>query len=296
MTAQNLFILAVDQRPWLLKALFGHPEDATSHERSLTAEAKHLVFEGLLGAMASSVSEGAAILVDPELGPGVPERAGAHGVRLALPIERAGLRVYETEPEDLAGYLQRYQPEFSKVLVRYNPADDAAERKLQLQRLSEASRISREAGTKFLFELLVPATPEQLAEVGGDTERYDYELRPALTRQAMREILDEVGVDVWKLEHQGDLESSRLTVELAREFGGECIILGAGADEETVREWLVTAAQAGYIGFAIGRSIWWESVQQLVTDPSNSDVRDTACNQIAATYTSFVEAFTNAPR
>ncbi|MBK0419412.1 DUF2090 domain-containing protein [Leucobacter sp. CSA1] len=294
MTTDNLFILAVDQRPWLLNALFGHAGEASPDERSLTTEAKHLVLDGLLRAVAESVPRGGAILVDPELGPGVPERAKARGVRLALPIERAGLRVYETEPKDLGGYLRHYAPEFSKVLVRYNPADDPEERALQRSRLAEASHVSRQAGTRFLFELLVPPTAEQLAEVDGDEERFDHELRPELTRQAMREILEEVGVDLWKLEHQGDLESSRRTVELARQHGGECIILGAGADEETVRRWLAIAAEAGYSGFAIGRSIWWKSVQQLVADPADDDVRTAACAAIARTYTEFAEAFVDA--
>ena len=32
---------------------------------------------------------------------------------------------------------------------------------------------------RFLFELLVPASAAQLAEVDGDTDRYDAELRPS---------------------------------------------------------------------------------------------------------------------
>lgn len=294
MTTDNLFILAVDQRPWLLNALFGHDGEASARERGLTTEAKHMVFEGLLEAVSGPVPRGGAILVDPELGPGVPERASAHGVKLALPIERAGLRVYETEPEHLAGYLERYAPEYAKVLVRYNPADDADERALQRRRLAEASEVSRATGAKFLFELLVPATEEQLARVDGDEERFAFELRPELTRTAMRELLEDVGVDLWKLEHQADAASSRETVGLARDHGGECILLGAGADEETVCAWLATAAESGYIGFAIGRSIWWKSVQQLVAAPADDEVRIAGRARIAETYAKFVEAFTGA--
>jgi len=298
MPRDNLLILAADQRPWLTYALFGHTETATAEQRALTTEAKHLIFEGLLTATAGETTPdgvaGAAILVDPELGPGVPERSLAHSIPLALPIERAGQRVYETEPDDLRGYLRTFAPTYSKVLVRYNPADPADERALQRTHLAVASAISRDEGCDFLFELLVPPTDEQLAQLDGDAERYAWELRPELTRQAMREILDEVGVDIWKLEHQGDLESSRQTVELAHEHDGECILLGAGGDIETVNGWLETAARAGFVGFAIGRSIWWEAVQALAAAPTDVGVRSRSLKKIAATYSGFVTAFTRA--
>lgn len=294
MTHDNLLILAADQRPWLTNALFGHTDAATANQRAVITEAKHLILEGLLKATERDAAAGAAILVDPELGPGVPERSLAHGIPLALPIERAGRRLYETEPENLREYLQAFAPRYSKVLVRYNPADPENERALQRERLAEASAVSRDEGCEFLFELLVPATEEQLAAVDGDAERYAWELRPELTRQAMAEIVDQVGVDIWKLEHQGDVESSRKTVTLARSHGGECILLGAGGDTETVKSWLETAAQAGFVGFAIGRSIWWEAVQKLVAAPTDTDVRADSLEKIAATYNGFVTAFTRA--
>lgn len=294
MSHHNLLILAADQRPWLTKALFDHTDAATAQQRAITTEAKHLILEGLLKATETNALDGAAILVDPELGPGVPERALAHGIPLALPIERAGRRLYETEPESLREYLRAFAPRYSKVLVRYNPADSVEERALQRERLAEASAISRDEGCEFLFELLVPPTAAQLEDVDGDVERYAWELRPELTRQAMAEIADQVGVDVWKLEHQGDVESSRRTVELARSGGAECILLGAGGDVETVKSWLEIAAQAGFIGFAIGRSIWWEAVQQLAAAPTDDDVRARSLAKIAATYIEFVTAFTRA--
>ncbi len=290
MTRDPLLILAADQRPWLMNALFGRVGEATAQERAVTTEAKHAILDGLLAAEPTLAGR-AAILVDPELGPGVPERAVAHGVTLALPIERAGQRVYETEAEDLAAHLRAFAPRYAKVLVRYNPADPDDERALQRERLAEASAIARGEGCAFLFELLVPATDEQLARAGGDDERYASELRPELTREAMREIVAEVGVDVWKLEHQGDLDSSRRTVELAREHGAECILLGAGGDVATVRRWLETAALAGFAGFAIGRSIWWEAVQTLAAAPADAAVRASAVETIASRYAEFAETF-----
>ncbi|MGO1972791.1 MAG: 2-deoxy-5-keto-D-gluconate 6-phosphate aldolase domain-containing protein [Propionibacteriaceae bacterium] len=287
----QLFMLAVDQRPWLTKALFGHTGAVTPAERALTTEAKHLVLDGLLAATDQSARGRAALLVDAELGPGVAERARYAGVRLAVPIERAGLDVYATEPDDLAGHLRHLAPEFAKVLVRYNPDGDPDQNLAQRNRLAEASQISRDSGCRFLFELLVPPTPAQLESVAGDQERYANELRPGLTRQAMAELLVDVGVDTWKLEHQGSAADHAATADLARSSGADCIVLGAGAPAEVVDTWLGNARAGGFNGFAIGRSIWWESVQQLADGRAAGSAREKAVAQVADRYRRFVTAF-----
>lgn len=288
MNASNpLFILAVDQRPWLTNALFGHAANVTPAERAIATDAKHLVLEGLLEARTAGDTS-AAILVDEQLGAGVAERATANGIRLAMPIERAGQAVYETEPHDLPAFLARFEPEFAKVLVRYNSEEDAGQNEVQLQRLAEASRISRGSGTRFLFELLVPPTERQLQAVDGDVLRYESELRPLLTRQAMEEIGAQVGVDLWKLEHQDSVESTDAAVRIAKEQSSECILLGAGAASETVKRWLGRAATGGFIGFAIGRSIWWDAVKLNIAEP---DRRPEARSMIASQYREFVRAF-----
>lgn len=294
--ASPLFMLAVDQRPWLTKALFGHTNPATPAERAVCTEAKHLVLDGLLAATAESDRGSAALLVDAELGPGVAERAHFAGVRLAVPIERAGLDVYQTEPDDLASHLRQVGPEFAKVLVRYNPAGDPDRNRLQRDRLAEASRVSRGTGCRFLFELLVPPTPAQSAFVADDQERYAQEVRPALTRQAMEELLADVGVDTWKLEHQGSAADHAATSDLARDAGADCIVLGAGAPAEVVDTWLGRACTGGFSGFAIGRSIWWDSVQQLTDGRIEGADRKEAVDLVADRYRRFVAAFRADPR
>jgi myo-inositol catabolism protein IolC len=286
-TSNPLFILAVDQRPWLTKALFGHTGSVTPAERAIATAAKHLVLEGLLEARTGNDTS-AAILVDEQLGAGVPELATANRIRLAMPIERAGRAIYETEPEDLAAFLAHFEPEFAKVLVRYNIEEDAEQNEVQLQRLAEASRISRDSGATFLFELLVPPTDRQLQSVDGDVVRFESELRPLLTRQAMEAIGARMDVDLWKLEHQDSVESTDAAVRIAREQGGECILLGAGAASDTVKGWLGRAASGGFIGFAIGRSIWWDAVKLNIAEP---DRRAEAQSMIASQYREFVQAF-----
>jgi phosphoketolase len=43
---------------------------------------------------------------------------------------------------------------------------------------------SRAAYRKYMFELLVPATPDRLHQVGGDRKRFDQERRPALASRS----------------------------------------------------------------------------------------------------------------
>lgn len=288
----DLMILAVDQRPWLTIALYGHPGPASPTERAAVARAKHVVLDGLLRAVEGGVDRAsAAILVDEDLGPGVAERARAHGITLSMPLEVGGREVYEDAPADLPAWLAHHRPDLAKVLVRYNPEGDAEANEVQLRRLATTSAASRDAGCEFLFELLVPPTSEQLAR-HGDEGTYDDRERPALTLRAVEEIAARVDVDVWKLEHMGDEAGYRAVTGLAREHGGaRCVVLGAGAPVPVVEGRLATAARAGFTGFAVGRSIWWDAVRSLLA----GEIGDAeAAQQVAARYSRFVTAFASA--
>ncbi|MFI6819812.1 2-deoxy-5-keto-D-gluconate 6-phosphate aldolase domain-containing protein [Micromonospora sp. NPDC050187] len=290
MNQRHLLILAVDQRPWLTKALYGHTGTATAAQRAAICDGKHMVAEGLLAALADEprLAAHAGILVDDTLGPGVPERARAHGVTVSMPVERGGCEIYETEPADLRSYLEHHRPDLPKVLVRYNVEGDADGNRVQRERLAEVAAATRDAGGRFLFELLVPPTPAQLDAVGGDSGRFDRELRPALVHRAMTEILGDMPVDVWKLEHLAAPEHYRTAARIAAETGGECILLGANAPAPQVEGWLTDAAGAGFTGFAIGRSIWWDALRGLL---AGDLARPRAVATVAANYRRFAAAF-----
>ena len=71
-----------------------------------------------------------------------------------------------------------------------------------------------------------------------------------------------------------------------------CIILGRGEDDEKVHEWLATAARVpGFIGFAVGRTAFWEP---LVDFRAKKITREAAVNGIANRYREFVDVFENA--
>jgi 5-dehydro-2-deoxygluconokinase len=147
-----------------------------------------------------------------------------------------------------------------------------------------------------MFELLVPATPEQLHQVGGERKRYDRERRPGLMVRAIRE-LQEAGVepDLWKIEGLDRRDDCLRVVETVRRGGrGEvgCIILGRGEDEAHVHAWLTTAADVpGFIGFAVGRTTFWEP---LLAWREHNSSRDAAAAEIARRYRQWVDIFEKA--
>ena len=108
-----------------------------------------------------------------------------------MPAERSGQNMFDFQYGDEFGeHIESFDPDFTKVLVRYNPEGNAEENHDQLGKLKRLSDWLHAHDSKFLFELLVPAETAQLQAVEGSTERYDAELRPELMRRAIAEIQD----------------------------------------------------------------------------------------------------------
>ena len=148
------------------------------------------------------------------------------------------------------------------MLVRYNPEGDAALNQRQASRLKRLSDYLHQSQRLFMFELLVPPELMQLYQVEGDKHAYDLQLRPRLMMQAIQ-ALQAAGVepDVWKVE---GLDRREEAVKVARRGGRDTvglIVLGRGAERDRVEQWLKTAASvAGFIGFAVGRTSFWQSL------------------------------------
>jgi 5-dehydro-2-deoxygluconokinase len=71
--------------------------------------------------------------------------------------------------------------------------------------------------------------------------------------------------------------------------GVACVLLGRGASTEKVEHWLEQASPVdGFIGFAIGRSIWWDALKGFL---DKSIEREAAASQIADNYLHFVQVY-----
>ena len=180
------------------------------------------------------------------------------------------------------------------MLVRYNPEGDRALNQRQAARLKRLSEVlAAENRSRFMFELLVPAEKAPLDKLKGDKKTYNVELRPRLMVEAIRELQDAgVDPDVWKVEGLGRREDCDAIVAAARGGGRDrvgCIVLGRGADHRRVRRWLEVAAQVpGFIGFAVGRTDFWDP---LVAWRTRKATREQAVAEIAARYREFVDLF-----
>ncbi len=145
----------------------------------------------------------------------------------------------------------------------------------------------------------MPATDAQLESVGGDTDRYDAELRPELMRRAIEEH-QEFGVeaDIWKIEGVDRREDAQMLADQARKGEGRggvvCVLLGRGASDDKVDHWLREAAPVeGFVGFAIGRTIWWDALKGFLDETHD---RETAIQMVADNYLRFIEVYDSAER
>jgi myo-inositol catabolism protein IolC len=298
----KLYILAFDHRGSFQKKMFGIQSDPTPEQTDQIADAKHLIFEGLLKATEQGVDPKATgCLVDEQFGTPkhIPEQAKENGLLLAMPVEKSGQDEFDFEYGDEFGeHIARFDPDFSKVLVRYNPEGDAGLNQRQTERLKRLADWLHEHDRKFLFELLVPAEEHQLEKVGGDSDRYDAELRPELMRRTITEFQDAgVEADIWKIEGIDTQEDCELIAQTARRDGRDgviCVVLGRGANDDKVDHWLRQGAPVeGYAGFAIGRTIWWDALKGFLDGDLE---RDDAASQISEKYLRFVQVYREAAR
>jgi myo-inositol catabolism protein IolC len=295
----KLYILAFDHRGSFQKKMFGIEGDPTAEETNTITDAKRLVFEGMEKAVERGLdASSAGVLVDEQFGGDVPRLAREHGLKLSMPAEKSGQNEFDFQyGSEFGDHILSFDPDFTKVLVRYNPEGDAGMNERQLGRLKELADWLHANDRKFLFELLVPAEPHQLEKVGGDEDRYDAELRPQLMRRAIEDIQSfGVEVDIWKIEGVDTQEDVEMLVAQTRTGEGRegvvSVLLGRGASDEKVDHWLRQAAPVeGMVGFAIGRSIWWDALKGFLGGDLE---REAAAEQIADNYLRFIKVYDEA--
>ncbi|PYS46792.1 MAG: DUF2090 domain-containing protein [Acidobacteria bacterium] len=294
-----LYILPYDHRGSFQTKMFGWHGDLTATQTAEIAAAKQVIYDGFRAAVEAGVPrEKAGILVDEQFGASILRDAAAQGYTIACPAEKSGQEEFDFDyGEDFASHIEAFHPTFCKVLVRYNPDADQVLNQRQASRLKRLSDyLYSKSRSRFMFELLVPPEKTQLERLKGDKKAYDLELRPKLMVQAIQQLQDAgVEPDVWKIEGLDRREDCEKIVAAARRDGRHavgCIILGRGEDDEKVHEWLATAARVpGFIGFAVGRTAFWEP---LVDFRAKKITREAAVNGIANRYREFVDVFENA--
>ncbi len=294
----DLYILAFDHRGTLTKGLLGvDGREPSQEEISRVSEMKNIIFDGFLSAKESGISGGdPAILVDEAFGLQVQNKAKELGIKFAAPVEKSGQKVFDFEyGDDFGNKIEEVGADFVKILVRWNPDDPAETREIQGSRIKTLSDWLDDNGRKFLLEFLVPASEAQLASVNGDQARYDSEIRPKLAVQVVEEMREKgADPDIWKIEGLDTKEACQNVASVIKSGGREdviAVVLGRGANDEKVNEWLRAGASVdGYKGFAIGRSIFWDSLKGWHAGDKS---REQAVSEIANSYLSFISVYQN---
>ena len=295
----QLFILAFDHRGTLERGIFGIKDrPPTKTEEKEIGNAKAVIFDAFLSARDSVPDpSGLGILVDEQYGSEIAREAAGRGIQFAVAAEASGSPEFAfAYGDDFGAHIETLSPTYVKALVRYNPQGDLAVNQRSAGRLRQLCRWLADSTPRLLLEVVVPATPGQLAAVGGDIRRYDAELRPALMRGAL-EQLKGAGVEpaVWKVEGLERRDDHELLVAAGRQGGridARFLVLGRAASDDIVETWLRAAAPVGgYEGFAIGRTLWWTPLERHLAGQIS---REEAVAQIAARYSGMIEVYKSA--
>ncbi len=290
-----LYLLPFDHRASYISGLFGWKEPLNVEQAVTVANSKHVIYAGFQQAIAEHVpKDRVGILVDEEFGSAILRDAANKGYITVVSVEKSGQEEFEfAYGEDFAQHIEAFHPTFAKVLVRYNPEGDAALNQRQANRLARLSDYLHRTQTLFMFDLLVPSEPMQLEQFEGDKNVYDLQLRPRLMMQTIQ-ALQEAGVepDVWKVEGLDRQEDGVKLVEMARRGGRNTvgiIVLGRGMERDRVVRWLKIAASIpGFIGFAVGRTSFW---QPLVDFEAKRISEEEAAAHIARNFEAWIHIF-----
>jgi myo-inositol catabolism protein IolC len=293
-----LYLLPFDHRASYISGLFGWKEPLNVEQMVSVAQSKQVIYAGFQQAIADQVpKDRVGILIDEEFGSAILRDAVSKGYITVASVEKSGQEEFEfAYGEDFAQHIEVLHPTFAKVLVRYNPEGDAALNQRQAGRPRRLSDYLHRTQRLFMFELLVPPESMQLEQVEGDKNAYDLQLRPRFMMQAIQ-ALQAAGVepDVWKVEGLDRREDAIRLVEVARRGGRNSvglIVLGRGAERDRVERWLKTAASvAGFIGFAIGRTSFW---QPLVDVEAKRISQEEAATHIAHNFEEWIRLFEEA--
>jgi 5-dehydro-2-deoxygluconokinase len=278
LSLHRVYMLAADHR-WQWEEWC----DARSIPRARIAEAKRLALDGFLLARdrSAAVREWGALLVDEQYASAVVADAMSAGVTVGTPAEKAGAfpLAWATQPFERA-----LTGGFVKVLVRYRADDDDIIAHEQWTRLEALQAWCRREGKPLVVEVLVARRQEPEGE-------FEASGRPAMLAGFIGAAYRRgVSPEFWKIEGTLSREGARrIDLAIAADSGCRQIILGKAADPGTIERWFAAAAASPTaVGFAIGRSVFWEPSTAFLAGSASADQ---AAAEIAANYLQLVNAW-----
>ena len=151
----KLYILAFDHRGSFQKKMFGIQGDPTPEETERIADAKRLIFEGMLDAVSEGAEAGATgVLVDEEFGSAFPSGLASMGsswrCRSRSPARRSSTSITATT----SALTSEVQPDLEGV----RPLQPRRRHRHEREQLGRLKRLADwlHQRRKFLFELWYP--------------------------------------------------------------------------------------------------------------------------------------------
>jgi myo-inositol catabolism protein IolC len=278
LSPHHVYMLAADHR-WQWEEWC----DARSIPRARIAEAKRLALDGFLLARdrSTAVREYGALLVDEQYGSAVVADAMNAGITVGTPAEKSGAfpLAWATEP-----FARALTGAFVKVLVRYRPDDDEHIVHEQWAQLEALQAWCRREGKPLVVEVLVARRqePEDEFEASGRPGMLAGFIGAAYRRG--------VSPEFWKIEGTLSRDGARrIDMAIAADPGCRQIILGKAAALASIEGWFAaTAASTTAVGFAIGRSVFWDASTAFL---AGDTAADQAAADIAANYLQLVDAW-----
>ncbi len=147
-----LYILPFDHRGSFQKKMFGWDGTLSAKQTDEIAAAKRVIYDAFKDAIEAGVpKEKAGILVDEQFGAAILREALAEGYLTACSAEKSGQDEFDFEyGDDFGKQIERVQPNFCKVLVRYNAEGDKDLNLRQATRLRRLSDYLHQGRSRFM--------------------------------------------------------------------------------------------------------------------------------------------------
>lgn len=269
----ELRILAFDHRKQFVDMAEKADKDLAAIEK-----AKHLIMAAFLRARESCKKpEACGVLVDDRFGANVLAEMTGTGAWIGRPVEEPGSRPLQFEVANNLGLNIMQWPEehVAKCLVFVDVNDSDEHVRLQTERVLELQSACRQTNHELLLELI----PVDKADKGILIQSIDHFYAAG------------VKPDWWKLPAQSEQgwNSIDLRIELHDPHCRGVVLLGLDAPLDSVLESFANSANSKYCrGFAVGRTVFGESVQSWLND---SITDDELVETVANRYTQLIDGW-----
>lgn len=275
---KELFILPFDHRSSFSKDILNTAKVGTAEKKKIE-ELKNIIFQGFILSLGKQKQKDHfAMLVDEQYGQTILKEAQNQKIKICVPVEKSGSKCLSFQyGKNFGEHIEKFKPDFVKVLIRYNPLNTETNKK-QLLKLKELNAFCAQKGYRLMLELLVPPSKKDLS-----CQDYDKKERLERTIGAIREIKEAINVDLWKLEGFTPKQWQEIIPLVGK---SNIIFLGRGQEETEVKKWLKSAVKfQKIIGFAIGRTVFLKTLKEYYAGRIS---KDAAIKNISAKFDYFV--------